>query len=193
MLDLLINDYFTYIHPLTPFPHEPSFREAWRRREDYNNRPFLALLASMIAALVASFPRKPRLHLKSQRRENMFPNHMALVDKCQKICAAARGPGYLESDTLSVHDAATSYLLGLTGCYTFRWRQGRLYFSECLTIIRALGLHKPKEHTYTHLGGLPAVYGSHGANYEGNKDDMIDNITLEMGRRIFWTMFVSSK
>ncbi|KAG9877308.1 hypothetical protein KCV05_g21784, partial [Aureobasidium melanogenum] len=124
-LDLLVNDFFTYIHPLCPFPHEPSFREAWKRREDYNNRAFLALLSSMVAALVASFPRKPRLYLKAQRRELDFPNHMALVLKCQKVCADARGPGYLDNENLSVHDAATSYFLGLSACYTFRWRQCR--------------------------------------------------------------------
>lgn len=118
---------------------------------------------------------------------------MALVEKCQRVCSLARGPGYLESDTLSVHDAATSYLLGLTGCYTFKWRQGRLYYGECLTIIRALGLHKPNEHTFTHLGALPTAVGSQGPDHEGNREDMIDNITLEMGRRIYWTMFVTSK
>ncbi|KAG2161171.1 MAG: Alpha/beta-hydrolase [Aureobasidium pullulans] len=192
-LDLLVNDFFTYVHPLCPFPHEPSFREAWKRREDYNNRAFLALLSSMVAALVASFPRKPRLHLKAQRRDLEFPNHMTLVLKCQKVCADARGPGYLDSENLSVHDAATSYFLGLAACYTFRWRQCRLYWSECLTIIRALGLHKPTEQNFTRLGMLPAAVGSNGPNVEGNRDDVLDNITLEMGRRIFWTMFVSSK
>lgn len=187
-LDLLVNDFFTYIHPLCPFPHEPSFREAWKRREDYNNKPFLALLASMIAALVASFPRKPRLHLKAQRKEALYPNHMALVQRCQKVCAEARGPGYLESDSLSVHDAATSYFLGLTGCYTFRWRQGRLYFGECLTILRALGLHKPAEHNFqSSVTSHRPLFG------EVNREQPVDHITLEMGRRIFWTMFVGSK
>ncbi|KAK5124518.1 hypothetical protein LTR85_001735 [Meristemomyces frigidus] len=192
-LDLLIDDFFTYIHPLCPFPHEPSFREAWKRREDLTNKSFLALLASMIGALVSSFPRKPRLHLKAQRRESLFPNHMSLVHRCQQVCALARGPGYLESDSLSVYDAATSYFLALTGTYTFRWRIGRLYFGECLTIIRTLGLHKSKEQTYTQLGVLPSAVGSHGANYEGSRDQSPDNITIEMGRRIFWTMFVSVK
>lgn len=186
-LDLLVNDFFTYIHPLAPFPHEPSFREAWKRREDYNNRPFLALLASMIAALVSSFPRKPRLHLKAQRKDVMFPNHMALVQRCQKICADARGPGYLESDSLSVHDAATSYFLGITSCYTFRWRQCRLYLGECLTILRALGLHKPDEHIFT-----PSL-GPQGPEYETGREQIVDHITLEMGRRIFWTLFVGAR
>ena len=192
-LDLLIDDFFTYIHPLCPFPHEPSFREAWKRREDLSNSSFLALLASMMAALVSSFPRKPRLHLKAQKKESLFPNHMSLVNRCQKVCSMARGAGYLESDSLSVYDAATSYFLALTGVYTFRWRQGRLYFSECLTIIRTLGLHKAKEQTYTPLGMLPASVGSHGADHEGTREQGVDNITLEMGRRIFWTIFVSVK
>ena len=105
----------------------------------------------------------------------------------------ARGPGYLENDNLSVYDAATSYFLALMGVYTFRWRLGRLYFGECLTIVRTLGLHKPKEQTYTQLGTLPKAVGSHGASFEGSRDQPVDNITLEMGRRIFWTMFVGIK
>ncbi|SMY25633.1 unnamed protein product [Zymoseptoria tritici ST99CH_1A5] len=192
-IDLLIDDFFTYIHPLCPFPHEPSFREAWKRREDLSNRSFLSLLASMIGALVASFPRKPRLHLKAQKRENLFPNHMSLVHRCQKVCAAARGPGYLESDSLNVYDAATSHFLALMGIYTFRWRLGRLYFGECLTILRTLGLHKSKGQPYTQLGTLPSAMGSHSSGSLDLMTENVDNITLEMGRRIFWTMFVNVK
>jgi hypothetical protein len=192
-MDLLIDDFFIYIHPLCPFPHEPSFREAWKRREDLSNKSFLALLASMIGALVASFPRKPRLHLKAQKKESLFPNHMSLVHRCQQVCAMARGPGYLESDNLSVYDAATSYFLALMGVYTFRWRLGRLYFGECLTIIRTLGLHKAKEPSYTQMGSLPTAFGQPANNQEGNREHTVDNITLEIGRRIFWTMFVSVK
>nr|POE93502.1 hypothetical protein CFP56_19514 [Quercus suber] len=191
-LDLLIDDFFTYIHPLCPFPHEPSFREAWKRREDLSNKPFLALLSSMLAALVSSFPRKPRLHLKIQRKDSVFPSHMSLVNKCQQICAAARGNGYLERDDLNVYDAATSYFLALAGVYTFRWRQGRLYFGECMTILKTLGLHKTKEPSYHQLGNLPAAFGSHSTNHDGSRDP-VDNITQEMGRRIFWTMFVGIK
>jgi hypothetical protein len=192
-LDLLIDDFFTYIHPLCPFPHEPSFREAWKRREDLNNKSFLALLAAMMGALVSSFPRKPRLHLKAHKRDHLFPNHMALVNRCQQVCSMARGPGYLESESLSVYDAATSYFMALMGVYTFRWRLGRLYFGECLNILRTLGLHKSKEQTYTPLGALPTAMGSHGENFDGNRDQQVDNITVEMGRRIFWTMFVGVK
>ena len=46
VLELLVDDFFTYIHPLAPFPHEPSFRAAFSSREDLKNPSFLALLAS---------------------------------------------------------------------------------------------------------------------------------------------------
>ncbi|EMD66457.1 hypothetical protein COCSADRAFT_298423 [Bipolaris sorokiniana ND90Pr] len=188
-LNALIDDFFTYIHPLCPFPHEPSFREAWGRREDLTNPSFLALLASMIATLVASFPRKPRLHLNSQTRHE-YPNHLALVDKCRDVCARARGPGYLDRPSLSVYDACTSYFLGLTGAYVFQWRPLRLYMAECLTIIRGLGLHKPELQGYTYLGGVPGAWGSSGPNYDGSREAKVDYITEEIGRRVFWTVFV---
>lgn len=192
-VELLINDFFTYIHPLCPFPHEPWFRQAFNIREDCSNRSFLALLSSMIGCLVASFPRKPRLHLKAQRREQLFPTHMAMVNRCQQICAAARGTGYLEKEDLSVYDAATSYFLGLIGAYTFRWRQMRLYFGECLTIVRSLGLHKAKEQMYTELGNYPGYMGSNGVHSEGSKDGQYDIITQEMGRRLYWTCYVGMR
>ncbi|KAK7614556.1 hypothetical protein JOL62DRAFT_495164 [Phyllosticta paracitricarpa] len=182
-IELLIDDYFTYIHPLCPFPHEPSFRESFKRREDYTNRPFLALLAAMIATLVASFPRKPRLILKVQGRQGLFPTHMSLISRCQQVSNAARGSALLERDDLTVYDAATSYLLGVSHAYTFRWRAARLYFSEGLAIVRALGLHDARSDFYRPQGP---------ANGEAQRETYgPDFITLEMGRRIFWTTFVS--
>ncbi|CAN9396229.1 unnamed protein product [Alternaria alternata] len=105
-LNALIDDFFTYIHPLCPFPHEPS------------------------------------------------------------------------------------YFLGLTGAYVFQWRQLRLYLAECLTIIRSLGLHKHEAQGYTYLGGMPHAWGSNGPNYDGSREFKVDYITEEIGRRVFWTVFV---
>ncbi|KAI0624588.1 Fungal-trans multi-domain protein [Pyrenophora tritici-repentis] len=190
-LNALIDDFFSYIHPLCPFPHEPSFRQAWARREDLTNPSFLALLASMLAVLVASFPRTPRLHLTSQTRRE-YPNHLSLVDKCRHVCARARGPGYLDRPTLNVYDACTSYFLGLAGAYIFKWRQLRLYFAECLTIIRALGLHKPESQGLAQ-GGTPAAWGANRPNQDGPVEPKVDYITEEIARRVFWTVFVGAR
>lgn len=146
----------------------------------------------MIAALVASFPRKPRLHLKQQTRD-YFPNHLALVDRCREICAQARGPGYLDKPSLNVYDACTSYFLGLAGGYTFRYRQLRLYFGECLTILRSLGLFKAQEQGRTFPGQQPDAPGSSGPNFDGPQDLPPDHITDQIGRRVFYTLFVGAR
>ncbi|CAG8961272.1 hypothetical protein HYFRA_00013551 [Hymenoscyphus fraxineus] len=188
-LELLVDDFFTYIHPLTPFPHEPSFRAAFKHREDLNNPAFLALLASMVGALVASFPRKPRIHLKAERREHLFPNSISLVERCHKVAVEARGSGYLDKD-LTVYDAATSYFLGLSAAYTFNWRQCRLYFGETLTMVRVLGAHKVKDPGLLVVGDLPTVFGETGGDKFDGSPQPIDCIRQEIGRRIFWCMFV---
>jgi hypothetical protein len=170
ILELLVDDFFTYIHPLAPFPHEPSFRAAFKQREDLSNPSFLALLASMIGMLVASFPRKPIMHLKAQHQEKLFPNSISLVERCHKVAVEARGAGYLDRD-LTVYDAVTSYFLGLAGAYTINWHQCRLYFGETFTISRAVGVQRANEN---------AKMG----------DNKVDFIKQEIGRRMFWVMVV---
>lgn len=120
----------------------------------------------------------------------MFPNHMSLVLRCQKVATTARGAAYLESENLSVYDAATSYFLALAGFYSFRWRPGRLYLGECLTIIRTLGLHKSRDQDYHQTAGN---FTSISAHVKDNDAPQFDNITTEIGRRIFWTVFVNLK
>ncbi|KAI9696625.1 MAG: hypothetical protein M1820_008074 [Bogoriella megaspora] len=172
-VDLLINDFFTFMYPLCPFPHEPSFREAFRRRDDCTNRSFLALLASMVGALVASYPRKPRLHIQDpQERDQMFPNHVGLAYRCQKVCLSARGESAAFRDDLNVYDAATSYFLGLSFLYTGQVNKCCVAFGECLFILRTL---QPWEQQVSRNG----TSENHVAE---------DFILAEMGKRIFWTL-----
>lgn len=189
ILKLLVDDFFVYIHPLAPFPHEPSFRNAFQHREDLTNPSFLALLASMIGALVASFPRRPRIHLKNQHRQNMFPSSKDLVDRCHTIAVRARGLGFLNND-LTVYDAITSYFLGLASAYIFKWRTCRLYFGETLTIMRVIGAHKVEGPSYIGGGNIPSNFGVNGGQfYNQAQSGGKDFIQQEMGRRLFWIMF----
>ena len=179
LLMLLVDDYFTYIHPLVPIPHEPSFREALRRREDLSNPTFLGLLASMIGILVASFPRKPKQHLKTMQKESLFPKSMTFVDRCHRVVIEARGPGYLDKP-LTVYDGTISYLLGLTEAYVYNWKQGKLYLAECLSILcataeQSLNVSTNPDPTYQTVYATPSP-PSH--------------ITQQIWRRLFWVLFV---
>lgn len=134
---------------------------------------------------MASFPRKPRQHLKDLNRENLFPNSMTLIERCHKITIEARGPGYLDRE-MTVYDAVVSYLQGLTAAYTFNWRQCKLYLGECLTISRILGLHRS-------FHAPPGTVGPARGPASRGPEPGVDYITQEMGRRTYWVMFVGIK
>ncbi|KAI9735904.1 MAG: hypothetical protein M1834_001370 [Cirrosporium novae-zelandiae] len=177
-LYLLIEDFFTYIHPLVPIPHEPTFRAALARRDDTHDLKFLALVAAMLAALVASFPRKPHSRMKILRAK--ISNSIEMVEKCHRIALEARGVGYLDKE-LNVYDVATSYFLALAGGYVFNWRRCRLYFAEGIAIARTLGLYK--------LGNFHDSAGSSPSDCS-MMERRTDYIAQEIGKRLVWVIFV---
>ena len=186
-LESLVDDYFTYIHPLIPVPHEPSFREGFARREDKTDRTFLALLAAMIEILVVSFPRRPRRLFSTETARKRFPTAEALIAKCHQVYIEARGPHFLDRP-LTIYDATASYLVGTAAAYSFDMRRNRLYSGEGVMIMRSLGLHWPRARSdqpdlsprgggYI-LGGGPKL------------DDDVDFVTQEVARRLFWLLYV---
>ncbi|KAF4120941.1 Fungal Zn(2)-Cys(6) binuclear cluster domain [Geosmithia morbida] len=181
VLELLVDDFFTYIHPLAPFPHEPTFRQSFANREDRTRPEFLGLLASMIAALVASFPRSAREHLKAQHSTHLFPRAIVMIDKCRDIALATRGARWVLKEPKTLDDAATSYFLGLASGYTHRWITSQHFMAETLTLIRELGFSKPK-----HPGDLPTF-----GNDPYSPDPLLFNhVKDQIGKRIFWCLLL---
>ncbi|KAI8945308.1 hypothetical protein F4801DRAFT_568640 [Xylaria longipes] len=183
VLQLLVDDFFTYIHPLMPFPHEPSFRQAFASRADRTNREFLALLASMIGVLVASFPRSARAHLKAQRNTGLFPTAVTMIDHCRSIALEARGAAFMAKQDMSVDDAAASYFLGLAAGYTLQWKPCRRFLAETMSFCRELGTHRPRDSSSL-AGSIPDLAGA--LNAAANKP--VDHIKDQIGKRIFWVM-----
>lgn len=179
VLRLFVDDFYTYIHPLVPFPHEPTFREAFENREDRRNPEFLALLAGMISALVASFPRSARLHLKATHSYDKFPRSIMLVDRCMKVALDMRTSESMLRDNVTVNDAAISYFLCLATGYTMRWNQCRRFMEESLRFLREMGFHKRRP---------PPT--SLSLDQDRLDDGPTDFITDEMGKRIYWTIYL---
>jgi hypothetical protein len=176
-LVLLVDDFFTYVYPLLPFPHEPSFREALARREDRTNPEFLALMASMVGCLAASFPRSVRAHLKSQHNPGVFPRAVVMVERCRTVALEARGLRFLEKEDVTVQDAATSFFLGLAAGNTMQLTLCRRLLSESLTFLRDLGYHTKRNDLYD-------------VNYRG---PVPDNVRDEIGKRIYWALVQASR
>lgn len=142
----------------------------------------------MIGALVVSFPRKPILDLKHHHRKYLFPKSLDLIDRCHKIAVEARGSGYLDKE-LTIYAAVTSYFLGLVGAYIHNYQQTRLYFGEGLSIMRVLGVHKLKDPELLSLGALPTAFGGEPNTVE-SRPQKVDFIQQELGRRLFFCLFV---
>lgn len=203
MLSRLVDDYFTFIHPLVPIPHEPSFREAFARRQDLTNPTFVALIASMLGYLVACFPRKPRQHIREcssqmeqqQQMETLYSNSMDLVDRCHKTAMEALGPAYLDRK-MSVHDAVINYLQALTCIQTFNRQSAIHYFKQCMTISATVGLHKVNVVSTTNTNGhtIPAArMTANGHALEGPHHVGVDQLMRELGGRTFWALFTGVK
>ncbi|KAI1174794.1 hypothetical protein F4777DRAFT_372273 [Nemania sp. FL0916] len=183
VLELLVDDFFTYIHPLTPFPHEPSFRQAFAARADRSNREFLALLASMMGVLVASFPRSARAHLKAQHSAQLFPTAVTMINHCRFIALEARGSAFMAKQEMSVDDAAASYFLGLSAGYTLQWKLCRRFLAETMSFCRELGIHRPRD-----LPSLAGYLPDPAAAVNAAAQRPIDHIKDQIGKRIFWVM-----
>jgi hypothetical protein len=183
VLQLLVDDFFTYIHPLMPFPHEPSFRQAFANRADRTNREFLALLASMIGVLVASFPRSARAHLKAQHSAGLFPTAITMIDHCRSIALEARGATFMAKQEMSVDDAAASYFLGLAAGYTLQWKPCRRFLAETMSFCRELGTHRPRD-----LSSLAGQLPNFVADTHSAANKPVDHIKDQIGKRIFWVM-----
>lgn len=184
-LRLLVDDYFTYIHPLVPVPHEPTFRAGFERREDVSDPTFLALLASMIGTLVASFPRRPKLHLKTEAEKTAFPHSVALVTRCHDVAIQARGTGYLDRNA-TIYDAAISYFLGLCAAYIYDIRRCRIYLGECLTMIHVYDLCREPNR----VSSLSPPSPSSGLSRDASVETHIDIVERELARRLFYTTLV---
>lgn len=181
VLELLIDDFFTYIHPLAPFPHEPTFRQSFANREDRTRPEFLGLVASMICALVASFPRCVRELLKAQHSTHLFPRAVVMVEKCREIALTTRGRHWVLKQPKTLDDAATSYFLGLASGYTHQWNASHQLMAETLTLIRELGFNRPK-----HPGDLPTF-----GNDPYSPDPLpFNHVKDQIGKRIFWCLLL---
>ncbi|KAI1498027.1 hypothetical protein F5X99DRAFT_394909 [Biscogniauxia marginata] len=183
ILKHLVDDFFTYIHPLVPFPHEPSFRSSFDNRIDRSSGEFLALLASMISALVSSFPRSARSHLKAQQSTELFPTAATMIEHCRTIALDARGTRFMLKQEMSVDDAATSYFLGLSAAYTLQWKPFKRFMAETLSFCREVVA--PRQRDISNIDSQVSGLVADGNNMAGKP---IDHIKDQIGKRIFWVM-----
>ncbi|EFX03532.1 fungal transcriptional regulatory protein [Grosmannia clavigera kw1407] len=172
VLALLVDDFFTYIHPLIPFPHEPTFRQRFASETTRREPVFLALLAAMVGSLAASFPRSVRAQRETGPGSLRFPRASSMVACCRGVALASRGAQFYNTTrSMTTDDAATSYLLGLAAGYTSDWQLCRRFMAEAMSFVQEVG-----------------VLAS-----ETDTNNSLHPIDEQIGRRIYWILFLAAR
>ncbi|KAF5006075.1 hypothetical protein FDECE_7535 [Fusarium decemcellulare] len=141
ILERLIDDFFVNIHPLAQLPHRPTFRQSFVNRDDRTRPEFLALLASMICALVALSPLRTQARFEAEHSPCFSTWIIRKIDDCHKIVKQARGDKWKLKQPKAVIDAATSYLLGLSFEFSNQWNISHYYMAEAACLGLACSMN----------------------------------------------------
>jgi hypothetical protein len=161
----MVYDFFTYVYPLFPFPHEHLVQQRLKDREDVQNRSFCALVATLLATLTSVFPRVAQNALLELEQNGNVIAPDVFIGRCTLVCEQARGP--LNSGR-NVDDAATAFFLGVVSYGRGQARLTEAYMAEALGVARYLGV----EENGILADGMTADY-----------------VTKELCRRLYWAIY----
>ncbi|KAH6672147.1 hypothetical protein B0J14DRAFT_67975 [Halenospora varia] len=156
----IINDYLTFIYPITPITHRPTFNSALSSNFHDHDPEFLRLCLSLCAMTVSSLQRRMPSYGFG------YYNHAdEIVQRVDRLITASR-LATDELDTASSNIMICSFLLGMASHYVERPMRGWVLINESIQVSRSLNL-ATKE------------------GYDGR--DLVD---AEMCKRAFWMLYI---
>jgi hypothetical protein len=160
---MIIDDYLTWIYPLVPVVHRPSFRRDLEHQRDVQDSDFLCLIFCICATAVGFLPKMFTKYQSSAGEVSSFTSRTNMINRCYTLCMARRGPYYF--DTISFQKWAIAYLLQITHLQIDNHNLSRMMEVEAMQIARLLGLHRV-------------------ADYQG-----LNCIEAQLRKKGFWLMF----
>lgn len=162
LLGRIIDDFLQYCYPLMPIIHRPSFRTAWGRNKDVQDKHFLSVLLAICAVTVGQYPRlfQDYRHAPVPLR---FRSRLEMVDYCYSLCTQLRGPRYF--DEVSHSKWAISFLFYVAYFNVGQHNKSRMSETEAILFSRLLEFH-------------------HISAYSG-----LNLIETQLRKKAFWLMF----
>ncbi|KAM5522692.1 glycosyl hydrolase family 3 N terminal domain-containing protein [Fusarium oxysporum f. sp. phaseoli] len=162
LVRFILNDYVTYIYPLIPVIHRPSFETDLDVNRDLHDDDFLTLIVSLCAVTVGLLPSR----LQTYREFSSplpFHTRSEMANCCYKLNQSFRDTTYF--DTVSHQKWASSFLLGVTFHQTGNNNLWRMFEVESMQLLRLLEVQ-------------------HISSYAG-----LDAIEVQLRKKAFWLMF----
>ncbi|KAK2125352.1 hypothetical protein NOF04DRAFT_1373002 [Fusarium oxysporum II5] len=162
LVRFILNDYVTYVYPLIPVIHRPSFETDLDGNRDLHDDDFLTLIVSLCAVTVGLLPSR----LQTYREFSSplpFRTRSEMANCCYKLNQSFRDTTYF--DTVSHQKRASSFLLGVTFHQTGNNNLWRMFEVESMQLLRLLEVQ-------------------HISSYAG-----LDAIEVQLRKKAFWLMF----
>jgi hypothetical protein len=144
LLMIIINDYLTWIYPLVPVVHRPSFQSNLEQNRDLHDSDFLCLIFCICAATVGFLPKVFTSYQALAGEVSSFTSRTNMINRCYTLCMEQRGPYYF--DTVNFQKWAIAYLMQITHLQIDNHNLSRMLEVEAMQIARLLGLHRVSEY-----------------------------------------------
>ncbi|KAJ5993224.1 beta-glucosidase [Penicillium sp. IBT 35674x] len=141
LFETMMQDYLTYLYPLVPIVHRPSFKKALQ--EEQQDEVFAALTVMIAALVVATMPARFQAY-QAHDPPLRFSSRKEMVHFCYQKVMALRKPSYY--DHLNFQKFAISYLLFAAFLQLGDHNWGRMMSAEAFQLARLLNLHSIGEY-----------------------------------------------
>jgi hypothetical protein len=140
LLIIMINDYLTWIYPLVPVVHRPSFLESLHQNRDIQDTDFLCLIICLCAVTVGFLPRLFHKYRSLSPEETWFQTRTDMINRCYTLCMNQRDPYYFS--TVNFQKWSIAYLIQITQLQIGNHNLSRMMEVEAMQIARLLGFHQ---------------------------------------------------
>lgn len=161
---LMLEDFVTFLYPLIPVIHRPTFRRSIAMSQDDEDTDLRGLVIAMCATIVGTAPSRYAAY-RSYKSPLLFESRQAFIDHAYSVLLQLRTPEYF--DQISFQKFATYYLFDIAFFQIGNANRARMIEVECLQLGRMLNLHRITE-------------------YRG-----LNHIETQLRKKGFWLLFYS--
>jgi hypothetical protein len=144
LLMIIIDDYLTWIYPLVPVVHRPTFRGNLEQNRDLHDSDFLCLIFCLCAATLGFLPKVFTKYQVLAGDVSSFTSRTDVINRCYTLCMEQRGPYYF--DTVNFQKWAIAYLMQITHLQIANHNLSRMMEVEAMQVARLLGLHRVSDY-----------------------------------------------
>lgn len=139
-----MDDYLTYVYPLIPVVHRPTFLVQLEENHDTYDNDFLGLLVAICAVVIGLLPSRFNRYHNVGCGSLLSRSRVEIVNSCQAFLDTLRGPDYY--DNVSFNKWAVSYLMLVALFQVGKHNRARMVEVESLQLGRLLNFHHIEEY-----------------------------------------------